>query len=63
MIDCIAVDDDGGICGYYMLVIANVQLNDTGLYCCTEHGDPPHHAVRTVHLNITGQLQLFTSSL
>ena len=46
---------DGGVCGY-LLVVANVQHNDTGLYLCTDHGEPPSHPLRSVRLTVTGLL-------
>ena len=55
---------DGGVCCRYTLVIASVQLNDSGLYFCTEHGDPPHdHALRTARLSVTGRFRLLRDTI
>jgi len=47
----------GDVC-WYMLVITNVEQNDTGLYLCTDHGEPPNNPLRTVRLRITGWINI-----
>lgn len=58
----ITVGADDGVCWHYVLVIVNVQLNDSGLYLCTEHGEPTHNALRTVRLAVvTGYVDNISS--